>query len=96
MCNYFKKLKLYSLLTSLTDKTLLPMKYATYKFHRGAEWLTCPAVGDLQYKIYHNGAFLSVDACVFNNITIAWETIDRKTYRIYGMNVEQVYHRGRV
>lgn len=61
---YLKKKKMYELLKGMLEYKPDLMKYATYKFYHGAEWLKGSAYDGenvVTYEMYHESYFLSLN-----------------------------------
>lgn len=93
---YMKKKKMYELLKTLVDVNLNLMKYATYRFYRGSEWLECTSTDEehfKQYKLYHEGTFVSLDVSQWDAENDNFIEIERITYRIIGDQLVKSYQR---
>lgn len=93
---YFKKKKMYITLTSLVDSNLNKMKNAVYRFYRGSEWLECTsnhAEHYKMYKLYHEGAFVSLDISQWDEEQEKFVDIERITYRMIDGELVKHYQR---
>lgn len=100
---YLKKKKMHELFKDMFKdiKDMLAyepelMKYATYRFYRGSEWLEgCANNGEdyVIYKMYHEGYFISLDILKWNDEKCAHEEIERITYHLQNENWVKSYQR---
>lgn len=97
---YLKKKKMYDLLKDVFKDMLAYkpelMKYATYRFYRGSEWLEgCANNGEsyVIYKMYHEGHFISLDILKWNDEKSAHEEIERITYHLQNEKWIKSYQR---
>lgn len=93
---YLKKKKMYEMLKSLVSTNLNMMKNATYRFYRGSEWLECTS--DIEehykiYKLYHEGAFVSLDISQWDEEQEEFVEIERITYRMIDGQLVKNYQR---
>lgn len=98
-CNrigYLKKKKMYEILQSLASTHLTLMKFATYRFYKGSEWLECNSDDEefcMRYKLYHEGNFLSLDISQWKAEKDAFVEIERITYRMVNGQLVKNYQR---
>lgn len=93
---YFKKKRMYEILQSVADTDLNLMKYATYRFYHGSEWLECnsnDAEHYRMYKLYHEGNFVSLDISQYDEECDKFVEIERFTYRIIDGNLQKTYQK---
>lgn len=96
---YLKKKKMYELLKEISQANLKSMKYATYQFYQGSEWLECGATDGehvVVYKMYHERNFMSLDILKWNDEACEYKKMDRMTYHLQDGNWEKNYHRTEV
>lgn len=93
---YLKKKKMYELLKGMLEYKPDLMKYATYKFYQGAEWLEGSAYDGenvVIYKMYHAGYFLSLDIGGWSEEKCDSVEIERITYHLKNEKWIKTYQR---
>ena len=91
---YIKKKKMYEMLQSIVDTELEIMKYASYKFNRGSEWLECTDCSNLKhYKLFHSKFYISLNTSKYDESTDTYIEIEREVFKLITSKLIQVYKR---
>lgn len=80
---YFKKTKMYQLLEIiLGSECLEPLKYASYKFYRGSEWLSVGGNDNYHvYELYRCKGYVALEIKEYCDDTDTYECIERKCFK---------------
>ncbi|MBQ8165533.1 MAG: hypothetical protein IJZ96_00700 [Lachnospiraceae bacterium] len=90
---YFKKTKMYQLLALIVGKEELElMRYASYKFYRGSEWLYVGNTNmNVCYELYRCKGYVSLDIKEYCEDRDTYECVERKCYKAVNSLSEAIY-----